>query len=250
MENWQVEHLRFTMFPFKASEINPIEWWNILVDGKPDNINQRIKEGITVIEGNHELGNFSIDINPIRTHFRLFSNLQNKLESQIPVIGDFEPLAKKFYKDTVKLFESQHFPSLSRIAFGTALLLPVEDKIEGYKKLKKYLKTVQIDVEKSSDFLYQINRSRKSKTDLQDLEINRLSKWSVMTSVGSVIRISPKEIKELPESIKELFVATRLELDINTSQNYSEEMDINLLPSIFEELVDLGIEISQKGDIS
>jgi hypothetical protein len=42
----------------------------------------------------------------------------------------------------------------------------------------------------------------------------------------------------------------RLELDINTSADFQEELPSDRLNDIFDELAKLGMEIAEKGDIS
>ncbi len=98
-----------------------------------------------------------------------------------------------------------------------------------------------IDAEGSSDFFYQINRPRLLRLLESEFNINRLSKWSVATLEMLAFQIKPDLKAFSPSETKH---ALRLELDINTSQFHTEPLDRKILPSIFEELVKYGIEIS------
>ncbi|MDQ7034545.1 MAG: hypothetical protein Q9P01_06835 [Anaerolineae bacterium] len=115
----------------------------------------------------------------------------------------------------------------------------------GYEKLTELL-PFKIDAENSSDFFYQINRRRNSNT-ISNLELNRLSKWSVLKLQTALIRtdIAANQLITLPEAY-----ACRLELDINTIQNFEGELDQDKLSDLFYELINLGKEIATKGDIS
>jgi hypothetical protein len=101
-------------------------------------------------------------------------------------------------------------PPLRRLAFGAILALPVDDRKSGYELIGNYLANVKLDPIGSSDFLYQINRLRNSQL-ISDLEINRLSKWSV-------VKRGLARVDLLPEARVSLFPSSdtfscRLELD-------------------------------------
>jgi hypothetical protein len=137
----------------------------------------------------------------------------------------------------------QNAPSIQRLAFGAILNQSTASSQEGYEKLSKYL-TFDLDKD-SSEFLYQINRPRKSQNLNLDLIINRLSKWSVNLLAGFIL--SPNDMRQY--SLKPAEFALSLELDINTAADFSGELQPEKLSEIFQELVNLGQEIANKGDI-
>jgi hypothetical protein len=164
--------------------------------------------------------------------------------SEIPVLGPFIETLEVFLGLTNRWFELETCPPLVRLAFGAVLLQPVENQTQGYEILSTYL-PFQVDLEETSDFLYQINRRRESATGIADVKINRLAKWSVQkTSQGFVPIIPLGQPQQLAE-----FLACRLELDINTIAEFEGEFSREQLPRLFDELVALGKEIAEQGDI-
>lgn len=144
-------------------------------------------------------------------------------------------------------------PKLTRFAFGTALLFGVEKKETGYRLLGQFLDGIPRDPDHCSDFFYQINRPRKSKTLAEsgcNLEINRSSRWFVQLRqtmrlvVGSEAHAS---IAEVPGSC-----ACRLELDLNTAPIAAGdgELPMERIIELFDELVSLAEEIATLGDIA
>ena len=137
-------------------------------------------------------------------------------------------------------------PPVARLAFGCVLHHKATDVEEAYKHLDSLLPAVTIDYRNSSDFLYRINRRRKSKSDVPDLLINRLSTWSVVRQFRE--RVTSQE-NSLTHSSQLLFIASQLELDINTVPEYQETLPREKLPVLLREFVDLGQEIAVKGDV-
>ena len=125
--------------------------------------------------------------------------------------------------------------------------MPVDNRKSGYELIANYLPNVKLDPIGSSDFLYQINRTRNSQLGISDLEINRLSKWSVVKRGLARIDILPEaRVSLFPSS--ETF-SCRLELDVNTSGDYKNDIPSEKLADVFHELVDFAKEIALKGDI-
>ena len=199
-------------------------------------------------EGPFEEGKLVLTIQPTRVDW-LFAVAEDKEPNvgEITAIGAFPELLDKFLTQMLHWFELETCPSAQRLAFGAVLLQPVESRQEGYRQLSAYLPCVQLDPAGSSDFFYQINRPKNSSSGMAGLRINRLSKWSVAVTRGSVLSFG--QVSTLHTLGSEHF-ACRLELDINTAPGFSGELTQEELPVIFQELVDLGKEIAQEGDIS
>ena len=130
--------------------------------------------------------------------------------------------------------------------FRCYFLQPVKDLHTGYIEISKYLPDVKFISEGSSDFLFQISRPRVSISGIKGLRINRLTKWSVASINALQFSLSSPPLK-YREGLKSF--ACRLELDINTAQDFKGELNREQLPQIFKELVEIGKEISIKGDI-
>jgi hypothetical protein len=132
------------------------------------------------------------------------------------------------------------------LAFGAVLLSPVDTKQLGYQQLNRLLPFIELDTEGISDFLYQINRPRDTTTQIEGLQINRLSKWNVATFRQVNFIVGQTSVRTSRRS--EVF-ACRLELDMNTHQDFSGELLPEQLPEVFNELIALGREIKNEGDV-
>jgi len=143
-------------------------------------------------------------------------------------------------------FELQSCPKLKRIAFGARLFQPVPDRKTGYQTIRSYVSYVDLDIEGSSDFLYQINRPRPSQSGIAGLDINRLCVWSVARWQVALMQ-GPLQQMSLTESTEGYGV--QLQLDINTDPHYGDVLPQDHLVAIFSELVDLGEEIAHRGDV-
>ena len=248
MSDWKVQVLRCTAFYAPDQQFDISGWWAEMVGDLPETETKRVKDGISIEEGPYKEGKLTLARSPIAVDLRL--QLAVKLPDEvngIPTLGNFEEKCPE-YIDLVKkkLFNVATFPLVTRLAFGSIINLPAKDLQEGYKQLSAYIKDVKIDPVNSCNFLYQINRRRTSKTGIKELDINRLNRWSVAeykvvtTSFGAG---TERTIVNVPN------YACRLEIDINTCQEFQDCLPKEKLGGIFEELVDIGKEIICQGDI-
>lgn len=173
---------------------------------------------------------------------------QDQKAESLPTLGSFPKILDMFFQLMLRWFDLETCPSVQRLAFGATLLQPTKDLQSGYQQISSYLSHVRLEPEGFSDFLYQINRPRDSISGIKGLRINRLSKWFVEMwqlgglSIGSASIVTP--IVYSPTHF-----ACRLDLDINTTQDFQGELTREQLPKIFRELVELGKEIAREGDI-
>ncbi len=241
---WQSETLRLTAFPVGGSpELTPDAWWSGVVGDTPEKQTIEPKKGMLLEEGSHQDGKLTLKVDPIRIDW-LFGSLDARMsELELPSVGRFSETCDMFVELMGHWFSMETCPSLRRLAFGAVLLNPVESREEGYRRLDPHLPKVSLDPEGTSDFAYQINRPRESGDGT--IMINRLSKWSV-----AALRFATIEVSTLPlhGPVVEHF-ACRLQLDINTPPDLEVELSCEILPSLFLELVNLGKEIAEKGDL-
>ncbi len=243
---WQIERLRFTAFIRPEADTQSYKSWIDLLGEEPDRFFFSKKENQLQGEGIFNNGKLISQVQPNRFDWH-FSFLEAEKEIEVkgekaakilqePNFLTVGPLKEEIVNPFKELmfFWLEGSEQIIRLAFGAVLLWRVEDQTAGYKKINRFLPNIHIDVE-SRDFFYQINRRRLSRTKISRLEINRLSKWSVA-------RLFRREATSGSS-------ACRLELDINTIQEFEETLPVNKLSDIFQELLDLGVEIAQKGDI-
>lgn len=153
----------------------------------------------------------------------------------LPEIGLFTEALKEFKSLMIKWLEQ--CDALTRIAFGATIFLPVDSHESAYRLLNECIEAVKIDPE-TSDFHYQINRKRSSKTLGEQLMINRLSKWR---AIKFNLKVNEIEVEES--------FACQLELDINNVPGEQTIIKKESITDLFGELIDLGIEIASEGDI-
>jgi hypothetical protein len=238
---WQIESLRITCFPGSATEFNSGNWWQDVIGEQPENTIIRAKDGFRQDEGHFNERKVVLGVQPIRIDWLMKSNEE---EGEL-TIGSFQDGLDSFLALMSRWFKIS--PPLRRLAFGATLALPVDNRKSGYELIANYLPNVKLDPIGSSDFLYQINRVRDSQLGILDLVINRLSKWSVVKRGLARIDILPEaRVSLFPSS--DIF-SCRLELDINTSGEYKNDIPSGKLVDVFHELVDLAKEIAVKGDI-
>lgn len=190
-----------------------------------------------------------MSLSPVRIDWNWNKLLTDDVPDAIPVIGPL-PEAIETFKNAMKKWIDYQIPT-RRLAFGAVLLQPVENAVDGYKRIQEYVESVKLDIDHMSEFMYQINRSRPSTTGVADLVINRLTQWSVVEfrpiSVHAVLG-SPGDQSVI--SSGDAHRAFRLGLDINTKPENVDELPPDKMSDIFSELVEMGLEIAEKGDVA
>lgn len=246
MINWQVELLRLTIFRATPTD-QVVPLWENLTGEKPVKVDSQPRTNIIHEEGPYMDGTLIHVSNPIRIDWFLTPGEEQMRESAFPILGPFAEIKDNFIQLMSKWLISEMVPDTKRMALGNTILLPLNSKELAYKQLSSLLSRVDLDVKNSTDFLYQINRPMKSRSNIPALEINRLSKWSAarIVGMGLFFDAKPEVITDTP---KEYF-ACRLELDINTTQNRDQKFSKDETIMILKELSDLTDEIAEKGDI-
>ena len=212
LSSWQVESFRVTCFPSPNSEFETENWWQKVVGEQPENTVVRAREGFRQDEGYINGRKVVLGIQPIRIDWLMVPN-EEKGET---TIGTFQDSLDLYLEFMFRWFNLN--PPLRRLAFGTILLLPVDSRKAGYELLGNYLPNVKLDPTNTSDFLYQINRPRNNLLEIPELQINRLTKWSVLKRGLVNFELSPNAQVAVFPSTESL--ACRLELDINTQAEY------------------------------
>ena len=247
--NWLTETIRFTIFPTPSSPINsPDSWWESFVGDQPDIISKQPKDGSTNIVGQLQDGDVKLILNiqPDRIDWQLIPNVQQNV-GMPDNVGDLFTVMPLILEPVIKWLNNSGI-EVERIAFGAILLKRTDSKVESYEELNKLLPKVEIDPKGSSDFAYQINRQRIS-SHISDLKINRLSKWSAMRIGKFKLQQQTSGDTSRPLQVTETIFACRIELDINTSAEVNKPIPTEQYEAIINELIELGQEIIEKGDI-
>ncbi len=243
---WQTELIRFTAFPSPLMTVAKQNWWEELMGEPPMKQNREPRTFEQTDEGPFKNGRLILSVSPIRIDwlYTVPESSLNEAVTRLAVLGSFEQVVKDF---SALIYKWLSIPdlNLARVAFGSVLLQEVDTHANGYALVSSYL-PFKLDSKNMSDFLYRINRKRNSAT-INELVINRLSTWSAISRQNFALLASAGHA--IQQSLSEPVYAIRLELDINTAQDYGNNLPTEKLGDIFLESTKLGIEIAQEGDI-
>jgi len=232
-EEWQAEQLRLTVFPMPHAIVRSAAWWELLTGAVPDESTFKPKSGTGIIQGAWNSGKLILRMEPERIDW-LYAP-EDTIERTLPSVGMVSESVVLFSDAMTRWFSMSDFPPVARMAFGGVLFHPEENRRDGYTRLPDYV-PVQVDPN-SSDFLYQINLPPiQSSTGIQNLEINRLSKWSVSVrfSFGMVLTLAGSSVSSQPH---ENLSALRLELDVNTVPAFTGPIPSDRLGELLQELI-------------
>lgn len=243
-----VGHFRATTFIPSLSPKEAIEntWWYETIGSKPEDERVNHQKGVKEQKGHLNNSILIILSQPGRVDWTLTATEDVSSEMlELPALGSMSTDTLKPFMKIVKNWMNV-CPLANRLAFGAALGRLTADAKTGYRDIQQYLQAVQLHPEGTSDFFYQINRPKES-TVSPGTMINRLNRWTVEL-VGTVgVTVEPTASKVVAGIQGQLHIC-RLDLDINTAL-----LDDGVVKdgaySIFQELVDHGLEIASKGDI-
>ncbi len=246
LEAWQAAVVRVTAFPAQPITTE-VTWWADLMGSVPETLVSRPKAGQYRAEGEFEGRRLSLQVQPDRVDWSLAPvvKLSEDEPSTLPLAGPFPEVLISLMKVAERWLSLA--PPITRLAFGAVLAQPTEDRRSGYVQIAKYLPSISLDPEGSSDFIYQINRPRASGVGIANLRINRLTKWSVLWFQRFSMTLEKMGIRTVGFAPSDS--ACRLELDINTAPDFQGLLPAEHLPALLKELVDLAGEIAAKGDI-
>ncbi len=246
ISDWQAESLRVTAFLPPIPQREGQNWWEELFEQLPENRSQKPRERAQIDKGSFGAGKLVLDDQVNRVDWRYLVDKENSEPGEIPKLDSFTASVDPFIDLILRWLQCASCPSINRLAFGAVLLLPVSDLHEGYRQLSSYL-PFKIPTKNSSDFIYQINRSRNSVSGVADLRINRLSRWSMAAFywVRNQLFVGQDSVMQRFPGIQEL--ACHLTLDINTVPDPEMVLPQEKLANIFRELSSMANEIIEKG---
>lgn len=252
IELWKAESVRLTAFPMPPFSPEKVTWWTDMAGLPPETQVSQPRIGGLKEEGAWEQGRLCLEMQPNRIDWHFLPVVTDDAgEKGVPVIGPFPDAVLKFIDMGRRWLAAPTTPKIQRLAFGAVLLQPVPDRKSGYMKMANYLKgSVTVDVDHSSDLTYSINRPRPSGAGVPKLDVNRLSKWSVMiwSRLLHIIPLTTTVDRKCTTGSQ--WYTCRLELDISTAADFPEPMPLDKLEPVWDELVDLGKEIAEQGDIA
>jgi len=250
LATWRVETLRLTLFTETPIDITNLQWWENIADTQAEARVIQPKLGRLQVAGPVKGGvcSLALDCQPQRIDWLLTPQfLEGQEVSSFPTFAPL-PEAVAIYRDLL-LPWLHDAPVTVRVAFGAVLTREVAGRKQGYEALAAFLPGIQLDSDNSSDFSYQINRPRASVSGIDALRINRLSKWSVVKLSGLVIEVTAGQPTARVFAPTGDVYGCRVEMDINSAPEYRSQIPHDMLVTLLEELISLGLEIARMGDI-
>ena len=239
--SWCTESLRLTVFPTPGDRSSIQDWWQELLDEPPEKLVSTPKTGETQLQGTFNGQLLLLSAHAMRIDLRHSTKPTSAPTQEFSTLGPYEGARQVFCDLVLRGLSLETFPRIQRLAFGAILTKPVESLKSGYEALRVYLPAVEISTN-SSDLLYQINRRRPSGV-IDSLALNRLSKWSVQTVQGVLMRGDGKVVQTTTE------YSCRTELDVNSVPEQTDELPRDVLRALFGECVGLADELATKGDV-
>lgn len=252
VEAWQVESIRLTAFPSEPVEPLGQRWWKAILGAEPEARSEKPPQQETREEGQFASGKLSLTVQPFRIDWLMEVQAEpGEPPEPLATLGALPEVVRPFCELMQRWLQPDTCPAITRLAFGGVLLQPVADRVSGYRVLSGYLKALTIDPEGSSDLSYAINRRREKEVAEGAGYVNRVSRWSVTVGVQQLAQLGMVEGRASNVRMiqQEPRFACRLQLDINTPADFQGQLPSDKMAGILQELIGLGVEIAEKGDI-
>ena len=247
---WQTHSFRITGFVSPTGVVgNPIQWWESVIGSPPEKeMNVRARSEMH-FEGSFEGTWTTLRILPGRIDWSVAIHPEEQSNSPVLLtLGSFSDILESHINViSERWFNLESYPLMQRLAFGVELVTPVENREAGYDVINQLLPSVELSTKDTSDFLYQINRRRSSKV-VDELEINRLSRWSINLYKSARFSLGADLSSQAIIAGDATFYAA-VTMDINTVVDYGGDFDKDKSNTIFRELLELAQEIAVEGDV-
>jgi hypothetical protein len=139
IEAWIAHQLRATFFATPdVLPLKPEGWWETVMEGLPERVEDRPKLGLHVEEGPFLDGvlTASVQVNRIDWSLSTVIDPESGFED-VSAMGSFPTVRDQFLAKVLRWLPSA--PACHRVAFGGRLLLPVPSGEGGYRLLAAYL---------------------------------------------------------------------------------------------------------------
>ena len=239
---WSVDHLRLTVFHppgFQTSEL-----WELLMRVRPESIEERPRDGVVQQQGEADGNRLLLVTHAERLDWTFVPNpTVSHGTNTPPVLLDPNQAVRKLQEALDISLRS--VKQVNRLAFGVLLGQQVVNPSEGMSQMSKYLPHMDLEERGGSDFIYQVNRRRRS-SRVPHVQLNRLARWSLEQFISGGIRIAPAQAPQLQQSGSGF--VSRLLLDINTAPE-NNAIAVERMPGLFVELINLACKVATEGDV-
>ncbi len=242
-QGWRVESLRVTIFFDQSAIISQQDWYEKCLSVTPETTEYRRAEGMQIDTGILDGHRYTLQVQRGRADWLITTALIVPDPTQSD-LGGYElfPKILEGFRDWLLEIDS-----VIRIAIGVVGRLQAKSKEHSYQLLQKFLPSMTIDPD-SSEFNYRINRPREFEISPgQNILINRISAW------GAVVLRQLQPFVIGPNNggmnLLDLGEWMRCEIDISSDANRSEIIDPSQKRALFDKLIEICVEIFNKGDV-
>lgn len=211
-EEWQAELFRLTVFPELGEMQRDPTWWEAITGEPPEESTSNPKKGTSGVHGLYREGKLHLTSAPDRIDWVYIANVMEEPPTiDLPTVGTLREALPVFMDIGDRWLSMRNVPEINRMAFGSVLTHREENREAAYSRVADYV-PIRISPQ-SSDLIYQINVAADSKTGIEGLKLNRLSKWS--GAALKSLELNMGDVSGVRARMPEL-VAIRVEFDINT----------------------------------
>lgn len=240
---WQAWSVRFTAFLLTPPELPKIEWWQQLVESAPESRTVRVGAGELIEQGIWEKHALQLQIHLARVDW-ILTPRDEPGSATFPSLGALRDSIGEFRNLMSKWLDVAH--ELNRLALGVQLIIPTADRAQAMRYVAGMLPHVRLNWEAIRDFMFRVNRPRRSVAWPELGELNRLGTWAAISRKKMVAALLP-ESQSLTPVVEEF--AAFLELDINTPAiDAKADVARDLRRSLLDELISNALEIAERGD--
>lgn len=203
-----------------------------------------VREAGPVADG---LGNLELRLSPGRADWLLGPSIPPDVQvTAIPNLGDVESALARFgelvFARAAAAYEAPRF------ALGVIVMQPAESKEASYAELGKLVPQMRDYLGGASDFVYQINRPRRSRV-FPEMMLNRLTRWSSVSLTGVQVFVALTPEGQVTRRPERPILATRVEMDVNTAADWPTPIPRDVREPLLRELLGLSLEIVSRGDV-
>jgi hypothetical protein len=244
---WRPVQLQLVLFPVGPTGSRQPEWWASVTGQEPEESRRKAHE--TTDTGTLADSSLSLTVDPTKITWTMTPLLDSDLPtSMIATLPSF-PESRDRFIELMRPWLQDLCPTIKRIGFAGSLIQETASLADAYRLLGLYLPGVAIDPD-SSDFLYRVNRKRRSNSAVPDLLINRITLWSALKAAAVVQTLNiGAATQPAPTAVGEPRYAAVLNLDVNSNAEREEELPQAAKLALLDELTAFAIEIASSGDV-
>ncbi len=243
---WSAVLLRATGFVGTSNNTpEPGAQWQSLTGEAPENVQSNPRAGHATESGAWNGGVLEVQGAPGRFDVRWRHRELLPEDEFPPNLGMFEHACEEFETLVADLLERRG--PYQRLAFGTELVKSAESQKAAYEILNEQIPCIALD-SNARDFFFSINRRRPSAI-VPATKVNRISKWRAIRHVEHSVVLGGGSISGAQTNFGRHYFAA-LELDINTVPDDGLELSCDITKPLFNELIQLAIQIADCGDVA